>query len=193
MCPCCSSILHNRVLLHDPTSNSPNIASITQHQFTHMPVSTGSSRCFPYSPVLFPVFPSFPESSFVFCGDLGGEQLINSASDGTPSHMPHIVTDPVDDSLPPSGEESSHIEPEQPQDVEETHFSDVRQVVITRMCHGCSFCTISMMLGSYSCIWSYFGSPADPGWLLRDCASRRRSMADNQQTCTRRCGCSRME
>jgi hypothetical protein len=40
----------------------------------------------------------------------------------------------VDHSLPPLGEESSHSESEQLQDAEETHLSNVRQLVITGMC-----------------------------------------------------------
>jgi hypothetical protein len=46
---------------------------------------------------------------------------------------------PLDESLPLSGEESNLLEPEHPQEAEETHLSNVRRVVITSMCHASSF------------------------------------------------------
>jgi hypothetical protein len=49
--------------------------------------------------------------------------------------------DPLDDSLPASDEQSSHLEPEQPQDRGETDVSVVEQVAITSTCHQSSFST----------------------------------------------------
>jgi hypothetical protein len=86
-----------------------------------------------------------------FCFLLLG-QLTNSAPADTFSHTSHVVSDPLDnpppllgdvypfdESLPLSGEESSLLEPEHPQEAEETHLSNVRRVVITSMCHASPF------------------------------------------------------
>jgi hypothetical protein len=98
---------------------------------------------FPLS-FIFPVIHLFSSLYFLLLG-----QLTNPAPADTISHTSPIVsdpldnpqpllgdTDPLDESLLPSGEESSHLEPEHPHDAEETYLNHVQHIAITSMCHA---------------------------------------------------------
>jgi hypothetical protein len=100
---------------------------------------------FPVS-LIFSFIILFSSFSFLLLG-----QLTNSAPADTFSHTSPIVSDPLDnpppllgdadpldESLLPSGEESSHLEPEHPQDAEETQLDHVRHVAIKSMCYASS-------------------------------------------------------
>jgi hypothetical protein len=97
-------------------------------------------------PFIFSFLLLFSSFYFLLLG-----QLTNSPPADTFSHTSPIVSDPLDNPLPllgdmdpldesllPSGEESSHLEPEHPQDAEETHLNHVRHVAITSMCRASS-------------------------------------------------------
>ncbi|OJA10755.1 hypothetical protein AZE42_04254 [Rhizopogon vesiculosus] len=57
-------------------------------------------------------------------------QLTDSAPADTLSHTSQVVPDPLGGSLPLLGQESGHL-PENPQEAEEIHLTDSRQIVIT--------------------------------------------------------------